>query len=1695
MQHLYKSLKNSLNHKSLKKQFVLFSIVITNLLFLQNTFAEDYYWVAGSGNWSELNHWATTSGGSVFHSSVPDFDDNVIFDQNSFTETSNTVIIDVENAVCLNLNMAGIDKNLTFDGNSELHIHADLTLSPFVNFQFNGSITFEAKNSTQQLVTENKSFPCDITFSGLSCDWTISGNLTCTKSVYVNTHLSSFKFNQVQVDEDFAIGGNSTSTTLNSNIVVGKDFYLLGAGSSVATNGSIQCRNTYVYDGVLSLGGNLSANNELYLSGGEFNSNGHNISFNSCLLTSACTANLSNSDIHISSSFTISGSSSSPTSTNTSLYFSGSPNLVLSAEPTVSFNTVNFSGKGTINCSSSSIQSILFAKDGTISGSNNNFGSTTFQKNGKLNGSNQFTNLSLAAAYEYQFQSGSTQTISGNLTASGNCQAHIILKSNQEGMQANISKASGSSNIDYAIIEDINFTGGATFLSSGYVNLKNTTGLTGNQLANRTLYWIGGDGSWNDASNWSVTSGGTGGECIPSPADDVVFDANSFSASSQEVLIDAEQAFCNTIDWTLASNQPTFSNTFENATLHVFGSYRLTQNMNNSFDGKIFFRSETTGNEIQSNNNSIHADVYFEGEGGEWTLTDNIQVSGKSVRLNKGSFVSNGQEIKTKNLFSNKVDHNRSLNIENSEIYIYDDWNVVNERFSLNANNSHIYIEQLNATMQAGTNLTYNNISFTSAYSTSASINGSQLTINQLYFAADGLINCSESTIQNTVFDGEGTLNAPDNLFVNAEFNSHGFFLFNNTFETLNLTAGYNYTLKKDVTQTITSALVANGNCNAPINLRSNEEGSLSYLQKQNTDLVIDYIIMKDIAAVTGVNYTANNTTDLGNNPGWTINAVASKNYYWVGGTGDWEDPTHWSFSSGGAGGAAGACLPSQNDNVYFDAQSFSANGQAVRVNIEKITCKNMDWSQIDDQVAFNNTSASEFDCFGSLTLSSNLNWNFTGNVSFKGSNNTFQVNTEGNTLQKNVTFVGENADWEILSDFSVNNQIEVKQGTVTCNNQTINAGSFLSNSASPSTLTANNTIIKLANSWKSGQDFSFQGNSSEINLSAYAASFSNSSSNTLAFNKITLVNQRVSLTSNNSTIEKLTVEEGSINGSNTSIDSLFFTDDAQINGDLSINYGKLDAETQIFMNHQFGQMNFYGPTKIYMENTFKVAKFYHDASIYTDNTYDSLLFSPDHAYELGAYKTQSVNNFIQLEGNSCFKIILKSTSSGGSATITKPSGTVEGYAVSLKDIHVSGGAQFYAAGPSADLGGCNGWIFGNPPGYIYGFSADSIYLEGETAQLTTSTFNTDANTQYHWSNGSNSPSIATNVPGKYTVEVVYNSTPKQCSFTDEINIHFATLKNANCGANGEIIIQSDPNESYGYTWSNGDTDATNTTLPAGEYSVEVTNTASGEKAQRSFTLTGPPKLEAEFTANLQTSCIGASDGRLSASISGGTPPYAQFWMDDTNITTLARNDLAAGVYQLNIADNNNCQNIIIEATVSEPEKMEIEIVSLENIGCFGDSDARLTFSANGGTPPYTCEWNNGAYSTELSRLSAGEYSIMVTDANECEQVYDTMLIEQPEKLYAKYNLLNPQYWDSHDGAIEVTPGGGTPSYSYYFTNIDGERLTATDALGEGEYILHLSDNNQCQLTDTVVLQADYEVKLIIPNAFTQTTITKTITL
>ncbi|MBK7696747.1 MAG: hypothetical protein IPI30_21235 [Saprospiraceae bacterium] len=97
------------------KQYCLTLLLFAGSILPVELFAANYYWVGGTGNWNDLTHWATASGGAIKHTIVPSVLDNVIFDINSFTATGQTVTVNQE-AYCMDFKWDNVANNPTFNG-------------------------------------------------------------------------------------------------------------------------------------------------------------------------------------------------------------------------------------------------------------------------------------------------------------------------------------------------------------------------------------------------------------------------------------------------------------------------------------------------------------------------------------------------------------------------------------------------------------------------------------------------------------------------------------------------------------------------------------------------------------------------------------------------------------------------------------------------------------------------------------------------------------------------------------------------------------------------------------------------------------------------------------------------------------------------------------------------------------------------------------------------------------------------------------------------------------------------------------------------------------------------------------------------------------------------------------------------------------------------------------------------------------------------------------------------------------------------------------------------------------------------------------------------------------------------------------------------------------------------------------------
>ncbi len=156
-------------------------------------------------------------------------------------------------------------------------------------------------------------------------------------------------------------------------------------------------------------------------------------------------------------------------------------------------------------------------------------------------------------------------------------------------------------------------------------------------------YWVGNGGNWTDnATHWSDSSNGTAGASLPTSADSVFFDLNSFTLGGQTVTVDAA-ANCLDMDWTGATNTPTLAGS--NA-LNIYGNLTFIAGMNIPYSGNINFKSTAIGKTVTVAQTLVCA-VYFNGVGGGWTLQDDVNNLGGFFVIVAGTLDTAGKTITT----------------------------------------------------------------------------------------------------------------------------------------------------------------------------------------------------------------------------------------------------------------------------------------------------------------------------------------------------------------------------------------------------------------------------------------------------------------------------------------------------------------------------------------------------------------------------------------------------------------------------------------------------------------------------------------------------------------------------------------------------------------------------------------------------------------------------------------------------------------------------------------------------------------------------------------------------------------------------------------------------------------------------------------------------------------------------------------
>jgi len=372
--------------------------------------------------------------------------------------------------------------------------------------------------------------------------------------------------------------------------------------------------------------------------------------------------------------------------------------------------------------------------------------------------------------------------------------------------------------------------------------------------------------------------------------------------------------------------------------------------------------------------------------------------------------------------------------------------------------------------------------------------------------------------------------------------------------------------------------------------------------------------------------------------------------------------------------------------------------------------------------------------------------------------------------------------------------------------------------------------------------------------------------------------------------------------------------------------------------------------------------------------------------------------------------------------------------------------------------------------------STDIACSGGNTGAIDISVAGGTAPYTYLWSNGATTQNIAGLAEGAYTVTVTdVNGCTATVSDTlnqnDELTVASNGITNVSCnGVNdGAINITVTGGVApYTYLWSTTDTTQNIVGLGAGSYTVTVTD-AAGCTGTATFQVTEPNTLTASAVADTNVTCFGGNDGSIDLTVNGGTTPYTYSWTGPNAFTDTTEDltGLFAGTYNATITDANGCI-ATASATVTENPDFDLSLVDTANISCFGGNDGLIEAGVSGGVPPYTYAWSNGDTTVAITGLTAGTYSLTITDAVGCT-VTGSHVLTQPDLLVATIDgQTNVTCNGANTGAIDLGVNGGTAPYTYAWSNQDTTQdLTA---LAAGTYTVTVTDAQGCTATATATI-------------------------
>jgi gliding motility-associated-like protein len=342
----------------------------------------------------------------------------------------------------------------------------------------------------------------------------------------------------------------------------------------------------------------------------------------------------------------------------------------------------------------------------------------------------------------------------------------------------------------------------------------------------------------------------------------------------------------------------------------------------------------------------------------------------------------------------------------------------------------------------------------------------------------------------------------------------------------------------------------------------------------------------------------------------------------------------------------------------------------------------------------------------------------------------------------------------------------------------------------------------------------------------------------------------------------------------------------------------------------------------------------------------------------------------------------------------------------------------------------------------------------------------------YTWSNGGSANQISSLIPGTYTLTATDASgcsASATASITQPAGMNLtASVTEATCGSpNGSIsVIVSGGTGPYAYSWNTTPVQTTTvaSNLAAGVYTLTVTD-ATGCSTTSTSTVnnTGTLSLSATVTSNV--SCFGGNDGAAVASANGGTTPYTYFWTSGGSGTTST--GISAGNFSVMVVDGAGC-NAVQAFSITQPTVINAT-VSTAGVSCFGGNNGSASVTSTGGAGSFTYSWSNGATGATAANLVAGNYTVVISDLNNCS-INRIASITQPTEIVINPSVTQITCAGVNNGSITLAVNGGQAPYSSTWSN--GATGLSLTNLSAGAYSYTLLDASGCSKSGTLSITA-----------------------